>query len=177
MFAHYSIPAFDNGRTPSHEAGSAIQSTKFVVPEEVVLLSKLNPETPRVWLPYRDSSLPAVCSTEFLVCQARAPARPAYLYCLFGDRDFQGEFGGRVTGTSKSHQRVRPQDLKSIRVVVPDREVVGAFVNRVQPWFELVESAWRESKTLLALRETLATKLLSGELRVREAEKLVEQAV
>jgi type I restriction enzyme S subunit len=52
VFDHYSIPAFDEGQQPKREPGSAIKSNKFIVPAQAVLVSKLNPEIPRVWLPW-----------------------------------------------------------------------------------------------------------------------------
>ncbi len=39
-FDHYSLPAFDDGRTPKAELGSAIMSNKLVVTRNSVLLSK-----------------------------------------------------------------------------------------------------------------------------------------
>lgn len=51
-FDHYSIPAFDEGRKPKEEKGAEIKSNKFAVPQDAVLLSKLNPRIPRIWLPF-----------------------------------------------------------------------------------------------------------------------------
>lgn len=42
--------------------------------------------------------------------------------------------------------------------------------------FELRESVYAENQTLAQLRDTLLPKLMSGELRVRDAEKMVEDA-
>jgi type I restriction enzyme S subunit len=67
VFAHYSIPAYDEGRLPKLELGIGILSNKLTVPENVVLLSKLNPRFPRVWLPDISGTLRSICSTEFLV--------------------------------------------------------------------------------------------------------------
>jgi type I restriction enzyme S subunit len=50
-FDHYSLPAFDEGQTPKPELGSRIMSNKLVVARDSVLLSKLNPHIPRIWLP------------------------------------------------------------------------------------------------------------------------------
>jgi type I restriction enzyme S subunit len=177
MFAHYSIPAFDEAKAPRLELGATIKSNKFAVPRDAVLLSKLNPEIARVWLPDCDSSHRSVCSTEFLVCQAREPASREYLYCLFLDPDFRSEFSGRVTGTSKSHQRVRPDDLISIKVVVPSAAIIRLFTRRVHDWFLRAESARRESLILTALRDALLPRLLSGKLRVGKTDKFLEQAV
>jgi type I restriction enzyme, S subunit len=39
-----------------------------------------------------------------------------------------------------------------------------------------IKAGRRENKTLTALRDTLLPKLISGELRVKDAEKIVEAA-
>ena len=51
VFAHYSLPAFDEGQEPKLETGSVIKSNKYLVPSDAVLLSKLNPHIPRIWMP------------------------------------------------------------------------------------------------------------------------------
>jgi type I restriction enzyme, S subunit len=65
VFEHYSIPAFDAAKIPAFDLGKSIKSNKYVVPPCVVLVSKLNPATPRVWLPAVRTER-AVCSTEFM---------------------------------------------------------------------------------------------------------------
>lgn len=65
QFEHYSLPAFDNGQTPDSAVGSAILSTKTVIPANSVLLSKLNPEIPRVWLPATFGEQKAICLPNF----------------------------------------------------------------------------------------------------------------
>jgi type I restriction enzyme S subunit len=64
-------------------------------------------------------------------------------------------------------------DLRRLLVVAPADGVLAAFDAAVGPlhrkWFQNV----LESRTLAALRDTLLPKLMSGELRVRDAEKLV----
>ena len=65
-FEHYSIPAYDAGNEPTLDSGGSIKSNKTIVPEGALLLSKLNPEIERVWLPNPVGDLPRVASTEFL---------------------------------------------------------------------------------------------------------------
>jgi len=67
QFFHFSIPAFDDGRVPKTELGAEIKSNKFIVTPDSVLLSKLNPRIPRIWLPTTDGPIRSICSTEFLV--------------------------------------------------------------------------------------------------------------
>ena len=51
IFLHYSIPAFDEYKLPVIEKGSEISSYKYIVPNNSILVSKLNPQFKRVWLP------------------------------------------------------------------------------------------------------------------------------
>ena len=67
LFRHYSIPAFDQGKLPHEEYGSEIRSTKLRLLQDVVLVSKLNPQNERVWLVDVAKGEKAICSTEFLV--------------------------------------------------------------------------------------------------------------
>lgn len=60
-------------------------------------------------------------------------------------------------------------------VVVPPPPVLSAFEALVAPLAERIRTGQRESATLAALRDALLPKLLSGELRVSDAEKAVEQ--
>ena len=69
IFEHFSIPAFDAGRLPSSERGGQIRSQKYSVSDAHVLVAKLNPSTPRVWLPERGAQHRQIASTEFLACE------------------------------------------------------------------------------------------------------------
>src|SRR5690606_18151343 len=83
VFDHYSIPAFDSGRDPAIDFGESIKSQKFVVHDSCVLVSKLNPKTPRVWMPDQFTDRRQIASTEFLVCCPKSGALGrSYFYCL-----------------------------------------------------------------------------------------------
>jgi len=80
VFQHYSLPAYDAGRAAISEPGAGIRSSKFAVPRGSVLLSKLNPQIERVWLPDIRPDDRAICSTEFLVLRPRADVGRAFVY-------------------------------------------------------------------------------------------------
>ena len=56
--------------------------------------------------------------------------------------------------------------------LVPPAKVVAKFTEIITSWYQQIAHNVRESHTLAALRDTLLPKLLSGELRVKDAEKL-----
>ena len=116
-FEHFSIPAHDAGQMPAIDRGADIKSNKIVIPPDAVLLSKLNPEIPRVWMPdVRNGGL-QICSTEFLAFTPRSSANRSLLFSLFTDTTFRTTLQSMVTGTSKSHQRASPKVLKKSDVL------------------------------------------------------------
>jgi type I restriction enzyme S subunit len=177
VFRHFSIPAYDDGQWPKHEAGESIKSLKSRVPPGVVLLSKLNPEIERVWLVDVQPDERAICSTEFIVLSPRPPYGRSFLYCLALSQSFRNELEGLVTGTSKSHQRAQVRAILELAVVRPPEPLLNHFENTAETILARTLECRRESRTLAALRDTLLPKLISGELRVKDAEKFIERAM
>lgn len=165
LFEHYSLPAFDAGRQPVVETGSAIKSNKTRFTKGAVLQSKLNPHIPRVWFPTNVGEN-AVCSTEFLPWIAMTPATSEFVYCLLTCPSFETLVRGLVTGTSNSHQRVKPDQVATLPVVIPSRELFGAFAASTKQMFSLTGQNIEQAVNLSELRDTLLPKLLSGELAV-----------
>ena len=83
-------------------------------------------------------------------------------------------YEGLVTGTSKRHQRVRSDDFLAMVVVVPPSDIMDAFNDVAAPIFNKVVANQHQTRTLAELRDTLLPKLMSGEIRVRDADKEVE---
>ena len=176
-YEHFSIPAYDAGQRPAVEPGAAIRSNKTVVRSDAVLLSKLNPRIPRVWMPADSKGRPQVCSTEFLVFTPRPPANRSLLFALFADQSFRALLKSMVTGTSKSHQRVPPKALKTQEVLAGSPRIFQVFGKVVGNMLLGVVRNRSEVTTLAALRDTLLPKLIAGEIRVPDAERLVESVL
>ncbi len=166
VFDHFSIPAFDEGWRPKTELGVRIKSNKFVVLSNAVLVSKLNPRIPRIWLPVVRDNRRAVCSTEFLATLPRTAISREFLYSFLSSDFFGGVFETLVTGTSGSHQRVKAEGLLAMNTVIPAEPVIHQFTNVARPLLTRVNHARERSDTLASLRNTLLPKLISGELRV-----------
>lgn len=173
-YQHYSIPAFDEGQWPKTESGTDIKSQKYKVLPGTVLLSKLNPEIERVWLVDIYPGDRAVCSTEFLVLQPHGPYNRAFVYCLFRVPECRQKIQGLVTGTSKSHQRAQVDSILSLTTVMPPAQIVENFEKITEGILMRALASRRESRTLASIRDTLLPKLLSGELRIEDAEKFAE---
>ena len=79
---------------------------------------------------------------------------------------FEGE--GTVFGS------INKADFHAIKRAAPPSEIIEAFEKMLFPIDQRIENNEKESRTLAALRDALLPKLLSGELRVPAAAKLVE---
>ncbi len=166
-FEHFSLPSFDAGQRPIFERGDSIKSNKTPVTPDAVLLSKLNPHIPRIWLPVECGSN-AVCSTEFLVFVPIGIGSRELIYCAFSSPDFIARLQQLVTGTSNSHQRIKPDQVALMSSVVPTADVARAFEAAAKPIFQKVFANRAQVQTLTTLRDTLLPRLISGQLRVGE---------
>ena len=163
QFNHYSIPAYDSGTVPVEQCGSSIKSHKALVKPGTVLISRLNPEIERVWLPRVSKGERAVCSTEFMVLMPRLPFTSSYLYCLARSRRFRRDLESLVTGTSKSHQRAPSKSVMSMNVIVPPTEMVAAFDQYANGLLERVLTHRLEASLLVSIRDHLLPRLIGDE--------------
>lgn len=78
-----------------------------------------------------------------------------------------------------AYPAVRPDVVLASPITVPTEAVMSRvlhdFSNAVSGWLDLVEHNKRESQTVAQLRDTLLPKLISGELRIVDAEKFIDR--
>lgn len=176
VFQHFSLPAFDDGAMPVLELGSAIKSNKTSVPTDAILVSKLNPRFPRIWIPsdVRDN---AICSTEFLPMIPTELSTQAFNYCLASSPAFTEKLEQLVTGTSSSHQRVKPDSMLVLESVIPPLNVVIAFDEVALPILDAVKNNRYRIQVLADLRDTLLPRLISGKLRLPQRSRFVPELI
>ena len=105
---------------------------------------------------------------------------------VLGSRTLPGEFVyfwireriedlvSRQTGGAQQH--VNKNDVDGLAILMPSRQVVSAFQGIAGPIFDRIKISCLETRTLAALRDALLPKLISGELRVKHPEWLLEAA-
>lgn len=127
----YSLPAFDNARKPEILDGSEILSNKLHIENGDILVNKLNMRFKRIW-PINSLQANSVCSTEFVpLCPNEKVDRNYLLYILMSD-DFTNALSGMRTGTSGSHQRVKPEWILDYKFPLPSIEKqrrIGSFLS------------------------------------------------
>lgn len=165
-FDHFSFEAFDKDRVPDQTMGSTLRAGKFLVDGDCVLLAKLNPRIPRVWLARPGSERRSIASSELLVFRHKPGASNEYLYLTMSSDQFRDRLIGLAGGTSTSHQRVKPQDLVSLHVLKPSPDVLDSFTQLVRPVFALAHTLRITNRNLRATRDLLLPKLISGDVDV-----------
>jgi len=113
-------------------------------------------------------------STEYIVLRALPPWPPEFAYCLARSTAFR-DFAIQSMTRSSGRQRVPADSLSHFRLVVAPMPVAELFGSLVQPAFARASAAARESRTLAALRDALLPKLISGEPRVKDAERFLKE--
>ena len=78
-----------------------------------------------------------------------------------------------VTGTSNSHQRVKPEQLRGISIFAANGQAIQSFSEIAHPLMAQAIENRQQSNTLAALRDTLLPQLISGKLRVAGAERFL----
>lgn len=70
------------------------------------------------------------------------------------------------TGAVQPH--VKPSDIHDFELVIPDKESIYEFQDKVKPFFDKIALIQKENSRLSLLRDTLLPRLMSGELEVPE---------
>ena len=70
------------------------------------------------------------------------------------------------TGAVQPH--VKPSDIHDFELVIPDKESIYEFQDKVKPFFDKIAAIQKENSRLSLLRDTLLPRLMSGEMEVPE---------
>ncbi len=96
----------------------------------------------------------------------------AFIYCLTRRPEFKLAVEAKSHGTAQAN--VSAKGILSIQVTIPPKALRKRFNGLIKPFMDQLLGNCAESTELSSLRDTLLPKLISGELRVPDAEKLVE---
>ena len=111
-------------------------------------------------------------STEYIVLRPKPPLPLEYAYLLARGEDLRAHLIQNMTGTS-GRQRAPASCLDQYLMVVPSQEVARRFDGFIRPVFATIRANDEQSRTLAALRDALLPKLISGEIRIKDAVRLI----
>jgi type I restriction enzyme S subunit len=109
------------------------------------------------------------------VCKFVPVAGVSLSFLLYSIEKPLAYFERAKTGTTVIH--LGKADIDTVRVLIPPPAVMECFGAATENLVHLIVSNAAESRSLGELRDSLLPKLLSGDLRVREAERIMDRAV
>jgi type I restriction enzyme S subunit len=112
-------------------------------------------------------------STEYIVFRPKPPLPPEYGYYLARSGELRNHAIQNMIGTS-GRQRTPASCFNTYTIMSPPMEFASKFGNFAKSVISKVRANDNEARTLAATRDALLPKLLSGELRVKQAEKVIE---
>jgi type I restriction enzyme, S subunit len=94
-------------------------------------------------------------------------------FMLFWTRSNLDGIKGRAGGTT--FPEISKRAFRPLRIVVPPQDRIEAFTDVAEPILQRITTSETESATLRMIRDALLPKLISGELRIPDAERLVSE--
>lgn len=172
---HFSMPAFDEAHYPIIDKVTSIKSTKNIVEPFSVLVSKMNPQVKRVWLPNISDKILNVASTEFLTFTADSAEMQAFIYAIVNNKSYKQFLMSNTTGSTNSRQRVLPQVAYSFEIAF-NRIKAERLGKLLVPFLEKIKLTKSEIQRLKKLRALLLPKLLSGSMDLSSMEEAIKNA-
>jgi len=83
-----------------------------------ILISKINPRIPRV-LVIPEFDFPTTCSTEFEILTPKNGIDPYWVAYMLLEEVVQDQIQSLTSGTSSSHNRIKTQELETVKIPVP----------------------------------------------------------
>jgi type I restriction enzyme, S subunit len=123
----------------------------------------------------RSDHLPIMLNTSIIRMRGRGPFCLGYVWGFLQSEYFLAEMFALAAGSVQLN--FGPMHLRQLQILGPPEPVLGRFERTVQPLFRRTLHNRCASHTLAALRDTLLPKLISGELRVEDAERFVGKVV
>lgn len=148
-----------------------IESGKSQFRMNDILFGKLRPYFHRVGI----APVDGVCSTDIVVIRPIADIWHTFTAIITSSDDFI-EYTSRISGGTKM-PRTSWKDMANYQMVIPTSTIATVFKKSVQPMIAKMQLNVAENHVLARLRDKLLPKLISGELRIKDAERLVGKAV
>lgn len=152
------------------EGAGKVTSGKLTFRKGDFLFGKLRPYFHKVGI----APLDGICSTDIVVLNARERKAAAFVLACISQDEFVA-FTDRTSDGTKM-PRTSWGRMERYRLCLPSESALEAFNACVEPLLDRIMSNIHESRTLAATRDLLLPKLMSGEVRVKDAAEYVGKA-
>ena len=150
---------------------NGLESAKAAFSEGDILFGKLRPYFHKVVI----APFAGVCSTDILVCRSKQTAfYGVILMHLFSVKLI--EYASRLSNGAKM-PRINWKDIAAYSICIPPSIIADKYSKAVAPLFASMVANAHRIQTLASIRDTLLPRLISGQLRLPEAEVIIEEAI
>ena len=150
---------------------NGIGSNKFEFNRGEILFGKLRPYFHKVGV----APTNGVCSTDIVVIRPRQAASFGFLLGHVSSAEFVDYTNAGSMGTRMP--RTNWNEMARYALVLPPETIVKSYDMLMRSLVERIIDNIHESRALAELRDSLLPKLISGELRIHDAERLVERTI
>lgn len=149
-FTLWSIPSYDAGQ-PEHAFGHEIGSSKKLVQNDDVLLSKIVPHIRRAWTISVANDHRQIASSEWIIFRHEAFLSDYIRHFLLTDQ-FHARFMGTVAGVGGSLLRAQPKSVAKIEIPLPPLDEQGrivALLDRAEAIRRRADTARKAARALI----------------------------
>jgi type I restriction enzyme S subunit len=165
--SNLSVPVLLETERRVTDAGLA-QISSGLLPVGTVLLSS---RAPIGYLAVAEVSV--AINQGFIAMKPRAGV--SNLFLLLWAHTSHDQIVSRANGST--FLEISKANFRPIPVVAPPTDVMRKYDRLARPFYERIVECARESRTLATLRDTLMSKLISGELRFQNTERFIAEAI
>jgi type I restriction enzyme S subunit len=151
-------------------SGASVSSNKSGFEEGDLLFGKLRPYFHKVCI----APCQGICSTDILVLRAKSSSLHSYMMLTAFTEKFVDYANLRSTGTRMPRANVK--DMLEYAITLPSKKILDSFDGSLAPMWKKGMASVKNGQNLATLRDTLLPKLLSGQLRIPDAEKIMNDA-
>ena len=163
-FVEYSMPAYDDGQSPTKCKGADMNSNRTQIQGEVLLFNKLNVRQKRVWY-IENAPSNALCSMEFLAYSSDKVDLRLLREILLQD-SVTKSFESVSRGTSNSQKRIAPSDFLYFSFALPplaEQHRIADALSAVDELIGVLDEAIAKKRQI---KEGLMRQLLTGRTRL-----------
>ncbi len=144
-----------------------IKSSKSIFEKGDILFGRLRPYFHKVGI----APVQGICSTDIVVIVPQSAEWLAFTLACVSSIEFVNYTNQTATGTKMP--RTSWKTMSRYSVCLPPTPVAQAFQNAAKAILEHIVTNIHEVRKLAAIRDVLLPKLISGELRIKETEKII----
>jgi len=145
-----------------------VTSNKFKFRQGNILFGKLRPYFHKVGM----APVSGVCSTDILVVEPKQPIWYGLVLSYLSSDEFVNHVNATTTGTRMP--RTNWANMAGYQIALPPHNIAKIFNQTTASMLKDINSNLYQSRTISAIRDALLPKLISGEIRVKDAEKITE---